>query len=879
LQVKRLRVNRIKNPLGFEFADGGIRLSFIAEGTKAKKMVAARIEVSTDETFRALVYDSGKDESIDSLAFLLPLETLPRTRYYWRASVWADNGDFAVSEAAWFETAKQNEPWLAKWITPDMDQKIQPVLLKSFASTGKIAGARAYVCGIGLYELYINGKKAGDEYLTPNYNNYEAWVQYQTYDVTDMLAECNELEIMLGLGWYRGRFGFFEDGECINMFGDHFALLFELHITYADGSTAVIGSDTSWLAKKSKVQASSIYDGESCDAMLDDSERFSVAPFNFDASLLKARLSLPVKVMKRIKPIAVLTTPKNEIVIDMGQNMVGWLEMKINAPMGTKIFLQHGEILQEDCFFNLNLRSAKAEYTYISGGGPAAVRPFFTFFGFRYVKVEGWPGVPSVDDFEGCVVYSALERTGHIETSDPLINKLYENAYWGQIGNFLDVPTDCPQRDERMGWTGDAQVFCGTASFNTDTYAFFNKYLFDLHTEQKRENGRVPFTIPDMIRRPGEYGSGSCAWGDAATIMPWNTYLFYGDKAILAQQFQSMKSWVDYIRRVDAENGKHNLWLTGFHFGDWLALDSPEPGSCEGGTDKYFIASAYYAYSTELVVKAARVLGKTEEEAEYSRLLADIKQAIHDEFYTKTGRLAVPTQTGMVLSLFMNLVPEEHRQRMVETLRTKLEQDKLHLKTGFVGTAYLTRTLSDNGLNDIAYTLLLNQDYPSWLYEVVMGATTVWERWNSLLPDGTISDLTMNSFNHYAYGAVIEWVYRNVSGLRPQEKAPGFKRVTLAPQPDARLSWVNTSYDSAAGRYESRWSHGDDGKLTLSFTIPFNTEADLILPNASDWNEIAVNGKTFAESGLAGTIEGATARALLTSGEWSFSYRLQAEQK
>jgi len=867
VKIIRMKVNHIVNPLGFDFTDTGVTFSYVVEDTAAKTALAARIEVSADDQFVALLYDSGKNEALDSLAHKLPcsVKLNPRTRYFWRVTVWADNGDVVTSEAAWFETAKADEAWQAAWITSDFDQKIQPVLMKDFVAAKPVASARAYISGVGLYELYINGRKVGDEYFTPNYNNYEAWIQYHTYDVTEMLKESNSMEVMLGLGWYRGRFGFFSDDECINLFGNEFGLLCELHVTYADGTSDVVVSDNSWTSRKSKVQDSSIYDGETYDMTLDDTERFGVRAVSIGFDRLKARLSPPVKVMDRIKPIAVIQTPKNETVIDMGQNMVGWLEMKVNAPKGTKIWLQHGEILQQDCFFNLNLRAAKAEYTYISDGNPAVVRPFFTFYGFRYVKIEGWPGDLSLDDFEGCVVYSEIERTGMIETSDPLVNKLFQNAFWGQIGNFLDVPTDCPQRDERMGWTGDAQVFCGTASYNTDTYAFFNKYLYDLHTEQKRENGRVPFVIPDMIRRPGDYGSGSCAWGDAATIIPWTTYLFFGDKAILEQQFQSMKDWVDYIRRVDAENGKRNLWMTGFHFGDWLALDSPEPGGCEGGTDKYFIASAYFAYSTELVVKAARVLGKKEEEAEYGRLLADIKQAIRDEFYTKTGRLAVPTQTGMVLSLFMNLVPDEFRPKMVETLRAKMEQDKLHLKTGFVGTAYLTRTLSDNSMNDIAYTLLMNQDYPSWLYEVIMGATTVWERWNSLLPDGTISDLTMNSFNHYAYGAVIEWVYRNVSGLKPQECAPGFKRITLAPQPDAKLEWVKTTFDSPMGRYESAWNIEADGTWAFRFTIPFNASADLVLP--------CVNDSVVVEASVALAPEGNTLRATLPSGTYSFRYK------
>jgi len=863
LIINRLKTNHVVNPLGFDYADGGIRLSFVTAETAAQKQLAARVEVALDESFSAIVFDSGKDETIDSRAFLLPLAVKPRTRYFWRVSVWADNGDFAVSEPAWFETAKIDEPWQAQWITPDFDPSQHPVLLKSFRADKPVKSARAYVCGLGLYELYINGKKAGDEYLTPSYNDYDTWLQYQTYDVTTLLSRENDIEVTLGNGWYKGRFGFDTMSDRINLFGDRFTLLYEMHIEYADGSTAVISTDTSWAARRSCIMESSIYDGEVHDATFDTSARFGTKPVIVDSTRLKARISLPMLIKERIKPIAILLTPKGETILDMGQNMVGWVEFRTNAPKGTRIHFDHGEILQQDCFFRLNLRTAKAAYTYISDGTNAIVRPYFTFYGFRYVKIEGWPGEVSLDDFEGCVVYSDMEQTGTIETSDPLVNRLFLNALWGQKGNFLDTPTDCPQRDERMGWTGDAQMFCGTASFNMDTYAFFSKYLFDLHQEQKKQNGCVPYVVPDMIREE-EYGTGSCAWGDAATVVPWTTYVHYGDKAILAQQFDSMKGWVDYIRRVDEANGKRDLWMTGRHFADWLAIDD--------STDPYFIASAYYFFSAQLTAKAARVLGKDAEAAEYGALADAIRVAITREFFTETGRLAVPTQTGMVLSLFMDFVPAPFRERLIADLRNKMEKSNNYLTTGFVGTPYLNRALSDNGLNDIAYTLLMNKDYPSWLYEVIMGATTVWERWNSLLPDGTISDLTMNSFNHYAYGSVIEWVYRNVSGLQPTEDCPGFKRVTLAPQPDGRLEWVRTSYDSAMGRYESNWSIGKAGRLSYSFTIPFNAEADLALPRVSDCAGVTVNGKPFAESGLTCKTCGASLCTTLTSGKWTFAY-------
>jgi alpha-L-rhamnosidase len=444
---------------------------------------------------------------------------------------------------------------------------------------------------------------------------------------------------------------------------------------------------------------------------------------------------------------------------------------------------------------------------------------------------------------------------------------LWGNALWGQKGNFLDVPTDCPQRDERMGWTGDAQVFAGTASFNMDTYAFFTKYGYDLAQEQASLGGMVPMVIPMTTVK----GGGSSAWGEAATVIPWTAYLHYGDKAILEQQFDSMKGWVDFIKRADEASGAKRLWTTGFHFGDWLALDGDDPNSPMGGPETAFISSAYYCYSSMLVAKAARVIGKDEIAQEYEELSNEVRAAIQAEYFTSTGRLALNTQTAFVVALFMDLAPEEHKERIANDLREKLKKDKNHLKTGFVGTPYLCRVLSENGNNDIAYTLLLNKDYPSWLYAVTMGATTIWERWNSVLPDGKISGTDMNSLNHYAYGSIAEWMYRNVAGINPVEDQPGFRQIRLAPQPDYRLKYANASLDSAAGLYESKWELKEDGQLTFNFVIPFNTTANVELPDAK-LDNVWMNGSSLKEAGINANQIGEKVFVTLNSGTWEFSY-------
>lgn len=863
MKITNLKTNRIINPLGFDL--GKPSLSFITCDTNAIKQIATQVQVAYDREFVDVVFDSGKSEEIDSVAFELPVELKPCTRYYWRVTVWADNGDVATSEVAWFETAKMEESWSGKWITPDLDSKIHPILSKEFNLEKPLKSARAYVCGLGLYEMNINGIKCGEEYLAPNFNAYNKWLQYQTYDITDTLVQGeNIIDVSLGNGLYKGRFGF-DSAE--NIYGDKFALICEIVINFEDGTSVIVNSDETWKARKSKVLDSNIYDGEVYDATFNEVTTYEVKVVDLGLNKLKARLSLPVKIKERLKPIEVITTPAGETVLDLGQNMVGWIEFKTKAPKGSEIILEYGELLQEGNFYRDNLRTAKAEFKYIANGEEAVVRPHFTFYGFRYVKVSGWHGQVNADDFTGCVLYSDMEVTGHIETSNPLVNRLFLNALWGQKGNFLDTPTDCPQRDERMGWTGDAQVFSGTASFNMDTFAFFSKYGYDLGCEQEHREGMVPMVVPAA----NVGGGGSSAWGDAATIIPWNVYLQYGDKKILEQQFESMKGWVDYIKKADDNSGSKRLWTTGFHFGDWLALDGNNPSMPTGGTDIAFISSAYYCYSSMIVAKAAKVLGKEELAKEYEELSNEVREAIRDEYFSKNGRITINTQTALIVSLFMDLVPEGKRERIANDLREKLKNDKNHLKTGFVGTPYFCKVLSENGCNDLAYTLLLNKDYPSWLYAVTMGATTIWERWNSVLPDGKISGTDMNSLNHYAYGSIVEWMYRYMAGINPVEDKPGFRHIKLAPQPDYRLKYAKASYNSAVGLYESQWEISEEGNLSFKFVVPFNASASLILPKGKLEN-VKVNGKSLKEAELNASQSGENVAVELTSGSYEFYY-------
>lgn len=876
MKITHLKTNHIENPLGFAIEKP--TFSWIVEDTPDKVQTAAQVRVSLDGDFERVIFDSGKVDGleIDSLAYCPAIQLEPFTRYFWQVRVWGESEN-AESETAWFETAKMGEDWQAEWITPDWeDHRIHPILFRYFDLPSQPIAARVSICGLGLYHLELNREKVSEEYFTPYCNAYDQWIQYQTFDVGEQLrAGSNLISVMLGNGWYKGRYG--ADRGVVGFYGDQFALICEIHVTLENGDEFILGTDSSWQAQPSPIIESDIFDGETYDARIErhipPPDRVSdavsgVKAIEIDMSLLEARRSLPVLINEEIKPVALIQTPAGETVLDMGQNMTGWVRFRTSAPAGTRIHLQFGEVLQEGNFFRENLRTSKAEYFYIADGTDAVVEPYFTFFGFRYMKISGWVGEIKLEDFTGCVIYSQLDIIGEIETSNDKVNQLFKNAMWGQKGNFFDIPTDCPQRDERLGWTGDAQIFSGTACFNMDVGAFFSKYTYDLAKEQSKMGGMVPFIVPMVNLNRG----GSSAWGDVATIIPWNVYEFYGDIGILEQQFESMRAWVDYIKGVDEASGGRRLWTEGFHFGDWLALDADDPTAREGGTAHDFIASAFYFYSAQLVARAAGVLGEVEQADAYGRLSAEVKAAIQNEYFTPTGRLAVSTQTGYVLALFMDLVAEEHRERVENDLIAKLEKDKTHLRTGFVGTPYLCRVLSNIGANDLAYTLLLNEDFPSWLYAINLGATTIWERWNSINPDGSISSTGMNSLNHYAYGSIVEWMYRDMCGLNPSagdDGVGGFRHARIAPKPNQSLQWVRARYLSAAGLYESGWQIDESGHLRLDITIPFNASASIVLPDTEIGN-VTINGQPLQ----AGEQVGGNVEFIVGAGAYKIKYLL-----
>ena len=830
MRITRCRINHLTNPLGY--AVGKPVFSWIVDDAKGTKAEASRLIIKRGKT---VVHDTGWAK-LNSLATTVDLLLSPRTRYTWTVSVRTDAGEEATSAENRFETGKMDEPWVGKWIGCDDSEPRHPVFSKAIAPKKEVLSARLYICGLGLYEAHWNEEKIGDEYLTPYCTNYDAWVQYQTFDVTRQMREPGLLSVTLGNGWYKGRFGF--DPTRPPYYGDSWKLIAEVVLTYADGTEETIGTDESWQVSRGNICFSNIYDGERRDDTLPESEPVPARLTDAPKGKLTERLSTPVTVREERK-CDQIRTPAGETVLDTRQNMTGSFRLRVHEPRGTRIRLQFGEILQNGNFYRDNLRSAKAEYVYISDGEEHILEPLFTFYGYRYVKVVGIPDL-NPDDFTALVLYSELPRTGWLTTGNGPVNQLIRNAEWGQLGNFVDVPTDCPQRDERMGWTGDAQVFAPTACFQRDCAAFYAKYLHDMWTEQQMNGGEVPMVVPSF----GNVGS-SAAWGDAACVIPWTVYEYTGDPSILEQQFDSMRAWVDFMARLEE---KDQGWRTHFHFGDWLALDCPKAGDGRiGGTDRAYIALAYFRYSAELTAKAARVIGKEAEADRYRKLADDLLETIRREYFTPTGRCAVPTQTGYLLALRHGLTTD--RNRTEKELADKLTANNDLLETGFVGTPLLCEELTEAGCPDKAFTLLLNEEYPGWLYAVKMGATTIWERWNSVLPDGSISGTDMNSLNHYSYGAIVHWLYRDVAGIAPL--APGFTRARLQPHTHPALGHAEAVFDSAAGQWKVRWELLPDGKLAYACTVPFGCTAKLILPDGSvreltpgshEWTVSASNG-------------------------------------
>ena len=713
-----------------------------------------------------------------------------------------------------FETALKLE---APFIKPKNKTIFCPIFVKDFNITKEIKRARLYITGLGLYLAYINNKKVGNAYLTPGYNDYDYYLRYQTYNITDLLKEKNNIEVHMGEGWYKGRFHWFN-----NTFGDEYKLCLHILIEFKDESVLNILSDETWKVKTSKEVSNSIYDGEEIDFTIPESplegvniteENYTFIP-DFGAPIIEHEILNP----------ELCISPKDEQILDFKQNMVGFVRYKGYLKKGQSLTMRHGEVLQEECFYNENYRtSANSSLKYIGDGEKRIYEPKFTFFGFRYVLIEGLEKVDP-KEFEGVVLYTDLENTISCVTDNNKINQLIHNAYWGQKGNFLDVPTDCPQRDERLGWAGDTQVFVNTACYNMDTYIFYKKYMNDIRGDQILYfNGDIAAYSPSLKHQAM---NGGAVWADSATIIPWNIYLNYGDKLLLEKFYPMMKEYVELLIKNDTKQGNYSLILQGFTFGDWLAQDGEDPQSRFGGTDHGFIMSVYYYYSVKLISLSAKELGYKEDYERYNELKNRIYNALLNHFFFDDGKLNLNTQTSYILCLQYNIY--KNKEIIIEDFIKRIKHDLYRLKTGFTGTPLILLTLFDNGLEEYAYRILYNEEFPGWLYSVNLGATTIWERWNSLLENGTISGTSMNSFNHYAYGSVCESIYSRIAGLR--NDGIGWKKVIIKPHLNYRMKKIDFSYDSISGKFEIFWKWKDEN-FEMNITIPNGCEAQVILPN------------------------------------------------
>jgi len=887
LRVEGLKTEYQQNPIGIDVR--APRLSWRIQADRRGTMQSAyQIRVATDSgsLARAPLWDSGKVPSESSI-FRPYAGPAPRsaTRYYWQVRVWDNEGRMSPWSAPgfWETGLLDRADWSAQWITPDLSEDSSranpsPLLRREFTLAQGIASARLYVTSLGLNIVEMNGQRVSDHLFRPGWTSYDKRLQYDSYDVTALLRSgANAIGVTLGDGWYRGHIGF--EGKR-NNYGRRLGLLAQLVVHYADGQTQVVGTDAQWKSSTGPILISDIYDGETYDARLekvgwsragyDDNSWSGVRKLDGVAAALVAPVGPPVRRMQELKPVRIIRTPAGETVFDLGQNMVGWARLKVSGPAGTTVRLRHAEVLDKaGNFYTANLRDAAQAMRYtLSGKGVEVFEPHFSFQGFRYVAVDGFPGTPTLDAVTGIVVYSDMAPTGTFETSNALVNRLQQNIVWGQRGNFLDIPTDCPQRDERLGWTGDAQVFSRTAAFNMDVAGFFAKWLADVAADQ-HSDGAVPWVIPDVIGRTNPSFAASAGWSDVAVIVPWNVYQAYGDTGVLSRQYPSMRAWVEYER---AQAGPSFLWTKGFHFGDWLAFQTTRADYPGATTDKDLIATAYFAHSTDLLARTAEVLGRADDARNYRALFDNIRAAFQREYVTATARLTSNTQTAYVLALDFDLLPDAMRAEAAQRLSEDVRRMG-HLTTGFLGTPALTRMLSENGYVDDAYNLLLNEKYPSWLYEVKQGATTVWERWDGLKPDSTFEEASMNSFNHYAYGAVGDWMYRVVAGLNSDPAQPGYKHIIVRPQPDGGFTYATATLMTPHGEAASGWKLDGD-HLRVTVRVPANARATVNLPGAQLQDVREGNSPLASTAGVTRSTQvGDTVVVEVGSGNYVFAYK------
>ena len=756
-----------------------------------------------------------------------------------------------------------SQPWGTP--TTGSESPKSPYLRREFEVEKTITKARVYVTAKGVYRLYLNGKRVGDDYFTPGWTNYHLRIQYQTYDVTSLLTQgANAIGMVLGDGWYTGHIAW--GGR--KQYGSAVRGMAQLELTYSDGSTETVATDGAWRGRHGAIIASDNLMGETYDARAEipnwNSANAEAKGWNavltepFGEIPVVASVGSVVRKYTEIKPLTIKEASKGSYVYDLGQNMVGWVRLKVRGKAGTSVRLRFAEMLNTDgSLYVTNLRGAKATDTYIlKGDGVEEYEPYFTFHGFRYVEVTGYPGAPKKDAITGVVVTSAFTHTGEFATSNPLVNQLQHNIMWGQMGNYLEVPTDCPQRDERLGWMGDAQVFIRTACFNTDVAAFMTKWVQDVREAQAPNGG-----YSDVSPYLGGPGNAAPAWGDAGVIVPWTVYTFYNDTRILEKHYPSMAAWIEYIREANPDL----IWAnrSGSNYGDWLSINAATPPQV--------LSTAYFAYSTRLLAKIARVLGKTVAAEKYEALFQDIRRAFQKRFLSPDGMIQGNTQTCYLVALHFDLLPEGLRPTAASRLAKDVISKDVHLSTGFVGVGYLNPVLTHEGYSDLAYKLLLNDTFPSWGYSIRRGATTIWERWDGWTNEKGFQDPGMNSFNHYSLGSVGEWMYASVAGIDVDPNRPAFKHIVMKPHLGGGLSFAKANHDSPYGRIESDW-RVENGRFIWKIRVPVNTTATVTVP-AKDSSDVK-EGNAPANTAKGVQLTGATAEGVVYevgAGTYEFS--------
>jgi alpha-L-rhamnosidase len=737
--------------------------------------------------------------------------------------------------------------WSAAPVAPNDDFDGAPLLRTEFEldeGHGPVSQATLHATAHGVFEAYLNGSPVSDDVLSPGWSSYEWRLRYRSYDVTSLLQSSSVLGIALGNGWFRGRLGWSGRNA---LYGKELAALAQLEIEFADGYVQTVVTDESWAAGPSAVVFNDLYDGQAIDARrcsnawlepgFSNESWTGVHRAHLDFGTLTPYIGPPVSRQEELPPIKIWTSPAGKALVDFGQNLVGWVKVHVQGAAGTTIILRHAEVLENEELGTRPLRSAKATDRFILSGGDDLFEPTFTFHGFRYVEVDGWPGgTDALRQAQGAlaavVVSSELRRIGEFECSNELLNQLHRNVVWGLRGNFLDVPTDCPQRDERLGWTGDIAVFTPTATYLFDVDDFLRDWLKDLAAEQQAAGGRVPPVVPDMLKyvdRPKKWPipDATAIWGDAAVWVPWSLWWAYGDRQVLADQFDSMAA---HVRRIESRLSPAGLWDGDFQFGDWLDPTAPpeEPGLSRA--DNGVVATACLYRDAHIVRDAATLLGRHEDAQHFSSLAERTRAAFNDHYVRPEGVIHSDAETTYALAIVFGLLDPEDEEVAGNRLDELVAKSGYHIQTGFAGTPFVSHALTETGHLDTAYRLLLQTECPSWLYPVTMGATTIWERWDSMLPDGTINPGQMTSFNHYAFGAVAYWMHQIIGGIAPVE--PGYSRVLIAPQPGGGIHWARSSLETRHGKIAVSWSRDADGPIELDIAVPEGVTALVQLPDA-----------------------------------------------